>query len=74
MAAEIILDFDAAFTAPIYGFKDCWDYYQQTSSIHFLEDIQVPAFILNAKNDPFFSTMCGRRKRVAKVVESLPLK
>jgi predicted alpha/beta-fold hydrolase len=54
MAAETIMDFDAAFTAPIYGFKDCWDYYQQTSSIHFLEDIQVPVLIINAKNDPFF--------------------
>jgi predicted alpha/beta-fold hydrolase len=54
MAAETLMDFDDAYTAPIYGFQDCWDYYRQTSSAHHLENIHVPALILNAKNDPFF--------------------
>ena len=53
MAAETITEFDDAFIAPIYGYKDCWDYYRKTSSIHFVENITVPTLILNAKDDPF---------------------
>jgi uncharacterized protein len=48
--AKTISDFDAAFVAPVFGFRDHIDYYRQTSSIHFLEKITVPTFILNAKN------------------------
>lgn len=54
MAAETITDFDDAFIAPIYGFRDCWDYYRQTSSRYFLDSIAVPTLVLNAKDDPFF--------------------
>jgi predicted alpha/beta-fold hydrolase len=53
MAAETITDYDDAFIAPVYGFKDASDYYDQTSSIHFLERMAVPTMILNAKDDPF---------------------
>lgn len=54
MEAQTITEFDDAFIAPIYGFKDCWDYYQQTSSLYFLDQIAVPTLILNVKDDPFF--------------------
>jgi predicted alpha/beta-fold hydrolase len=54
MAATTITDFDDAYIAPLYGFKECWDYYKQTSSIHVLDKICVPTFILNARDDPFF--------------------
>lgn len=54
ISAETITDYDEAFIARIYGFKDCWDYYQQTSSIFYLDKIAVPTLILNAKDDPFF--------------------
>jgi len=54
MAAETVSEFDDAYIAPVYGFKDCHDYYQQTSSIFYLDDIAVPTLILNAKDDPFF--------------------
>ena len=52
--AKTITEFDDGYIAPIYGFDSCWDYYQKTSSIHFLEDITVPTLILNAADDPFF--------------------
>jgi predicted alpha/beta-fold hydrolase len=53
MAAETITEFDDAFIAPVYGFDSATDYYQKTSSIHFLERMAVPTMILNAEDDPF---------------------
>ena len=53
MAARTVTEFDDAFVAPVYGFADCWDYYRQTSSIGYLDQIAVPTLILNAKDDPF---------------------
>jgi uncharacterized protein len=54
MSAQTITEFDDAFIAPVYNFTDCWDYYQQTSSIHCLQNITVPTLMLNAQDDPFF--------------------
>jgi uncharacterized protein len=54
MAAQTITEFDDAFIAPLYGFDDCWDYYRQTSCIHYLDRIVVPTLIINARDDPFF--------------------
>lgn len=54
MEAETITVFDDAFIAPINDFEDCWDYYKKTSSIHFMEDVAVPCYVLNADDDPFF--------------------
>lgn len=51
-------EFDDLFTGPIHGFKDALDYYTQSSSISFVENIKVPTLIINAKNDPFLSPEC----------------
>ena len=51
-------DFDNEFTAPLHGFKDATDYYQQCSSLYFLPQIKHPTLVLNAKNDPFLSRNC----------------
>lgn len=53
-----IRSFDNAFTAPLHGFKDATDYYQQCSSLHFLPQIKHPTLVLNAQNDPFLSKAC----------------
>ena len=50
--------FDDFFTAPLHGFKDADDYYEQCSSKYFLKDIKVPTLIVNAANDPFLSKEC----------------
>ena len=50
---KTLLDFDDAYTAPIHGFKNAVDYYQQCSSINFVESIQIPTLVVNALNDPF---------------------
>lgn len=48
-----IYDFDNIVTAPLHGFKDTDDYWQQSSSKQWLPYIQVPTLTINALNDPF---------------------
>ncbi len=50
--------FDDIYTGPIHGFAGADDYYFQCSAIRFLEDINIPSLIVNAKNDPFLPTEC----------------
>ncbi len=50
--------FDDRYTAPIHGFKDAEDYWQQSSCRPVLKDIRIPALLVNAKNDPFLAPSC----------------
>ena len=50
--------FDDIYTAAAHGFKDAYEYYEKNSSLQFLSTIDVPVFILNAKNDSFLSQKC----------------
>lgn len=52
-------DFDNRYTAPLHGFRDAHDYWQQCSSLRYLADIRVPVWIVNALNDPFLSPSCS---------------
>lgn len=45
--------FDDQITAPLHGFKDANDYYQQCSSRQFLNKITKPTLVIHAKDDPF---------------------
>ncbi|MDE0767272.1 MAG: alpha/beta fold hydrolase [Opitutaceae bacterium] len=51
-------DFDGTYTAPLNGFRDAVDYWTQSSCTRFLDKIDRPALIVNAKNDPFLSEDC----------------
>lgn len=51
-------DFDNRYTAPLHGFRDAQEYYQQNSSIRFLRGIAIPTLIINAKNDPLLAPEC----------------
>jgi uncharacterized protein len=53
-----LLEFDDAYTAPLHGFRNAVDYYEQCSALHFLTTIKRPALIVNALNDPFLSPDC----------------
>jgi predicted alpha/beta-fold hydrolase len=53
LAARTLYEFDNVFTAPLHGFRDTADYWRQASSRPHLACIQVPALLVNAKNDPF---------------------
>jgi uncharacterized protein len=54
--AKTITEFDEAFIAPVYGFRDANDYYHRTSSVRFLDRIRVPTLVLNAEDDPFLDS------------------
>lgn len=47
-----IWEFDDRFTAPLFGFGTADNYYATQSAKRFLCDIQVPALIVTAKDDP----------------------
>jgi uncharacterized protein len=55
---KTLLQFDNTYTAPLHGFSDAFDYYQQCSAIRFVSTIQRPTLIVNALNDPFLSADC----------------
>jgi predicted alpha/beta-fold hydrolase len=47
--------FDDLYTAPRWGFADALDYYRRASSHALVPRIQVPTFILTARDDPFIA-------------------
>lgn len=50
--------FDDAFTAPLHGFRDAQDYWDQSSCGPRLHQIRVPTMIVNAVDDPFLAPAC----------------
>ena len=44
--------FDEIITAPLYGFKDAWDYYACISSARVVSGIKVPCLSINSIDDP----------------------
>ncbi len=50
--------FDDRYTAPLHGFRDAQDYWQQCSSKFYLSGIRRPALLVSAKDDPFLSVDC----------------
>lgn len=50
-----IRQFDEQLTAPLHGFNDADDYYQQCSGLRFLPLVQRPLLLIHAKDDPFLS-------------------
>lgn len=47
--------FDELYTAPRSGFTGASDYYQRASAGPFIPRIEVPAFVLTARDDPFIA-------------------
>ena len=47
-----LTEFDEHFTAPFSGFKSAADYYQQSSALPKMGNIQVPTLVLYAEDDP----------------------
>ncbi|HLT81961.1 MAG TPA: alpha/beta fold hydrolase [Cyclobacteriaceae bacterium] len=56
-----LVQFDDQYTAPLHGFENASDYYNKCSSIRFLDAIETPTLIVNARNDPFLSAECFPR-------------
>jgi predicted alpha/beta-fold hydrolase len=51
--ARTFFEFDDALTGPVHGFEGAHDYYQRSSSIHFLPRVPVPTLLMSALDDPF---------------------
>ncbi|MBT6842189.1 MAG: alpha/beta fold hydrolase [Candidatus Melainabacteria bacterium] len=51
-------DYDRAYTAPLNGFKDEYDYWAQASCKNHLNDIKVSTLIVNSIDDPFLAGDC----------------
>ena len=51
--ARTFAAYDAAVTAPLFGFADARDYWQRASSRPYLAAIARPTLLLNALDDPF---------------------
>ncbi|MBG0755710.1 hydrolase [Vibrio cidicii] len=50
-----LYQFDDLITAPLHGFRNALDYYQQCSGLHKLREIRIPTQIIHAKDDPFMT-------------------
>ena len=46
-------EFDEAATAPLHGFANADDYYEQCGSIAYVDRIRTPTLALSAEDDPF---------------------
>lgn len=51
-------EFDGTVTAPLAGFGSAQEYWRKCSALNWLGDINCPALLLNARNDPFLSPAC----------------
>src|SRR5690554_826594 len=49
------VDYDNRVIAPLYGFNDADDYYQQCSTLPKLRGIKVPTLMIQAADDPFMT-------------------
>lgn len=56
--ARTFSQFDEVFTAPVNGFASARDYWDQASSLPYLNRIPVPVLLVNALDDPFLSPEC----------------
>ena len=50
---KTVREFDEAYTAPYFGFRDAEDYYHRASAMRVVDRIRIPALIITAEDDPF---------------------
>lgn len=48
-----VREFDAAYTAPFFGFASAEDYYHRAAALRVAGKIRIPALIITAEDDPF---------------------
>lgn len=46
-------DIDELYTAPVNGFRNAADYYEQCSTYKYVSQIKTPTFVLSTYDDPF---------------------
>lgn len=55
---KTLRELDDRITAPISGFRDAEDYYEQSSAAPVVASIAIPTLILSAANDPIVPVEC----------------
>ncbi len=55
---KTLKDFDDIYTSKAHGFDNALDYYEKSSSLPHLKNIDIPTLLINAKNDSFLSPEC----------------
>ena len=51
---ETIMDIENLAICPVFGFDDAYDYYNRVKTIDKLQQICVPQYVIQARDDPFF--------------------
>jgi uncharacterized protein len=60
-----VRQFDAAYTAPYFGFASAEDYYHRAAALRVVDRIRIPALILTAADDPFVPVEPFRDPKIA---------
>ena len=50
---KTVREFDEAYTAPYFGFRDAEDYYHRASAMRVIDRVTVPALVITSADDPF---------------------
>jgi len=64
-AIRTVRQFDAAYTAPYFGFASAEDYYHRAAALRVIDRIEVPALIITAEDDPFVPHQSFRDPAIA---------
>ena len=59
-------DFDDFFSAPVNGYRDADDFYEQASAVNFIKKVHLPVLICNAQNDPILNADCAPKSLAEK--------
>jgi uncharacterized protein len=51
-------EFDDLITAPLHGFKNAKEYYNEASAINLIHQTKIPTLIVQSKDDPFLTKKC----------------
>jgi hypothetical protein len=56
--AKTFREFDALYTAPVFGFSGAEDYWEKASSKPYLKSIETPTLLITSEDDPFLAEAC----------------
>jgi uncharacterized protein len=56
--ARSVFEFDDAFVAPMFGYRDAPEYYARNSAQGFLPRIRLPTLVVHALDDPWIPGAC----------------
>jgi uncharacterized protein len=63
-AIKTVREFDEAYTAPYFGFRNAEDYYHRASAMRVIDRVRVPALVITAEDDPFVPSQPFRDPKV----------